>query len=84
MDFAGQALGVLFVFALLGVAVWKLGGRTVSIPWVRKSPEGRMLQAIERIPLTPQHVLHVVRYQGRNVVIATHPQGCTVLTQDTQ
>ena len=84
MDVAGQALGILFVFALLGLAVWKLGGRPASIPWVRKSAEGRLLQAVERIPLTPQHAVHVVRYQGRNLVIATHPQGCTVLTKDTQ
>jgi hypothetical protein len=36
--------------------------------------------AVERLALTPQHTLHVVRINGRELVVATHPQGCSVVT----
>jgi flagellar biogenesis protein FliO len=36
--------------------------------------------AVERLSLTPQHSLHMVRVNGREFVVATHPQGCTLVT----
>jgi flagellar biogenesis protein FliO len=39
----------------------------------------RSLEAAERLALTPQHSIHLIRVHGREVVIATHPQGCTVI-----
>jgi hypothetical protein len=35
---------------------------------------------VERLALTPQHTLHIVRINGREVLVATHPQGCSVVT----
>jgi hypothetical protein len=35
--------------------------------------------AMERLALTPQHTLHLVRINGREVLVATHPQGCSVV-----
>jgi len=40
--------------------------------------------ALERLALTPQHTLHLVRIQGREVLVATHPQGCSVVTTATE
>jgi flagellar biogenesis protein FliO len=76
-----QALSVLLVLSLLGLALWKLRQPGVSFrpPWRNPGANARSLEAIERLALTPQHMLHVVRVQGREVVVATHPQGCTVL-----
>jgi flagellar biogenesis protein FliO len=37
------------------------------------------LQSIERLPLTPQHSLHLVRVAGRTVLIAVSPGGCSLL-----
>jgi hypothetical protein len=34
--------------------------------------------------LTPQHTLHIVRVNGREILIATHPQGCSVVTTVTE
>lgn len=76
-----QALSVLLVFLLLGVALWKLRqpGSALRPPWRKAIGRARSLETVERLALTPQHVLHLVRVQGREVVLATHPQGCTVL-----
>ncbi len=35
--------------------------------------------AVERLALTPQHTLHIVRINGSEVLLATHPQGCSVI-----
>jgi flagellar biogenesis protein FliO len=77
-----QALSVLLVFSLLGLALWKLRqpGSAIRPLW-RRSPAGaRSLESVERLALTPQHALHLVRVQGREIVVATHPHGCTLLT----
>lgn len=80
-----QALSVLLVFLLLGFALWKLrqpgSGRSLTWrpPWRRPAAAGRSLQAVERLALTPQHMLHLVRVDGRELVVATHPQGCSFM-----
>jgi len=76
-DLIRQVLAVLLVFGLLGTAVWKL--RTG--PLARRSA-GARLYSEGRLVLTPQHAIHMVRIDGREVVVATHPQGCTVLKAD--
>jgi flagellar biogenesis protein FliO len=83
MDVAAlrQVFSILLVLSLLGLALWKLRrphGGFGSI-WRRPAGSARSLQSIERLALTPQHMLHLVRVQGREVVVATHPRGCTVL-----
>jgi hypothetical protein len=83
MDVVRQTLSVLLVFALLGLALWKLrtpGNATAGAGWWnRASVVPRSLERVERLALTPQHELHLVRMDGRALVVATHPQGCEVL-----
>lgn len=80
MDVLRQILSVLLVFGLLGGALWMLRrGRRMSFPGT--SRKQRSLEAIERMSLTPQHSLHLVRIRGREVVVATHPQGCSVVAE---
>lgn len=85
MEILRQALSVLLVFALLGAALWALrrrGSLALGQPWWRRAQGGsKSLQSIERLSLTPQHSLHLIRIDGRDLVVATHPQGCTVLTE---
>jgi hypothetical protein len=33
--------------------------------------------------LTAQHAVHLVRIDGRELVVATHPQGCSLLSAST-
>ncbi len=76
-----EVLSVLLVFALLGVAMWKLrhGGFAKFAPGYAVSKKSRPLEQHDKLMLTPQHALHFVRIAGRNVVVATYPQGCTLL-----
>lgn len=78
-----QALSVLLVFFLLGLALWKLRrpGSRIRLPWRKGGSEARTLESLERLALTPQHVLHRVRVDGREVLIVTHPQGCRVVSE---
>jgi len=79
-----QVFSVLLVFSLLGLALWKLRRRGSPAGWLwRKSAGGaRALETVERLALTPQHALHLVRVHGRELVVATHPQGCTLLGEN--
>jgi flagellar biogenesis protein FliO len=76
----------MLVFALLGAAMWVLrrGGRLGFGGGMRISGRGRALESVERLTLTPQHSLHLVKIGGREVVVATYPQGCALLTDRTQ
>ena len=92
-----QTLSVLLVFALLGGALFALrrgslgslasgavrwrSPRWSSALFTRVPARTKSLATMERLALTPHHALHLVRIQGREVVVATHPHGCTVLSE---
>jgi flagellar biogenesis protein FliO len=84
MDVLRQVFSVLLVFSLLGAVLWLLrrGGRISFQGLARKRALGnsRSMVAVERLALTPQHTLHIVRINGREVLVATHTQGCSVVT----
>lgn len=84
MDIARQILAVSFVLALLAGALRALrrGGRLLpSLPGSSKRGRASALQVVGRVPLTPQHCLHIVRAGDREWVLATHPQGCTPISE---
>lgn len=85
MEIARQVAAVMAVFALLGAALWALRrGGSLRIGLPRIQGRARALEPIERLALTPQHALHLVKIQGREVVVATYPQGCALLTERRQ
>jgi LPXTG-motif cell wall-anchored protein len=63
--------GSLFFLRRKGIARFGLGAAGATV--------GRQLQSLERLPLTPQHSLHLIRVCGRIVLIAVSPGGCSVL-----
>lgn len=85
MDVLRQVLSVLLVFSLLGATLWMLrrGGR-LSFN-ARKRVLGftkgtvKSMVAVERLSLTAQHTLHIVRVNGQEFLVATHPQGCSLI-----
>lgn len=82
MDIVRQILAVLLVFGLLGAALWALrrrGSLRGGLPF-RPPGRGRALEVVERLALTPQHSLHIVRIRSRELVVATYPNGSVVLT----
>jgi flagellar biosynthetic protein FliO len=72
---------VLVVFALLGGLLWFFKRRgLVSLPLTgRRGGNARRLEVLERISLSPQHALHLVRVADRIVLIGTAPSACTIL-----
>lgn len=84
MESVRQAIAVLFVLgALAGTLFWlrRRGLATVNLKGIGRTG-GRRLRALERLPLTPQHSLHLVAIGKRVVLIAVSPGGCTLLEGD--
>jgi flagellar biogenesis protein FliO len=84
MEAVRQILSVLLVFALLGGALWALRQQSGVMfrGWPRRTAgRTKALEPVERVSLTPQHSLHLVRVGGREFLVATHPRGCTFLTE---
>jgi flagellar biogenesis protein FliO len=73
-----QLGAVLVVFGLLALAVWKLRSGQITPPWNRGGAPQR-LESRGRIALTASHAVHLVRIDGQELVVATHPQGCSLL-----
>ena len=61
----------LFVLRSKGIVRFAIQGRLAS--------NTRRMQAVERLPLTAQHSLHLVNVAGRELLIAVSPSGCSVL-----
>ena len=82
MELWRQAAALLIVFGLLAFAITALRKRNGSSAGLFRPNAARALASVERISLTPQHSLHLVRASGRELLLATHPQGCTVISRD--
>ena len=76
---------VLLVLSLLGGALYILRRRGMASFGVPGSPPGRQgtgvrqLKVVERVPLGPQHALHLVRAGDRLILIATAPGFCQLI-----
>jgi len=79
MDGIGQMGAVAAVLGLLGVTLWWLRRRGVAIPAVGRTRSHRKLELIERLPLGPQHSLHLVRLGETMLLVAASPGGCRLI-----
>jgi flagellar biogenesis protein FliO len=81
MQLTEQIGMVLAVFGLLGGLLWfaKRRGLAAFPLGSRRSGNERRLEVLERVPLTAQHALHLVRVSDRTVLIATAPTSCTLM-----
>ena len=80
MDMMRQLAAIALVLALLGGALWALrrqAGPLRSLPGARR--RDKTLEVVARVALTPHHSLHVIRMSTEEWILATHPQGCTVV-----
>jgi len=76
MEYLQQGLALLVVFGLLGTALWFVRAR--QGPNLRIRGE-RKMQVIERVSLTPQHTLCLVKVGERLVMIGTAPSSCQLI-----
>jgi flagellar biogenesis protein FliO len=81
MEIVQQIVSIGAVLMLLGAALWWLRGRGMakfSLPGVRtRGP--RRLELVERLTLTPQHSLCLVRLADKAMLIGLSPSQCTLL-----
>ncbi len=78
MDIFRPLAAMALVFGLLAFALWALRRRGLLFAPRLKSGGGQMA-VIERISLTPQHALYLVRVAEARLVIGVHAGGCTLL-----
>jgi hypothetical protein len=77
MPLIEQILAITFVFGLLAAALWA-AGRRGGLPFHlsrSQAAQPAAARVIQRLPLTPQHCLHVVKAQGAILLVGTHPAG---------
>lgn len=78
MESLQQFFAVLAVLAALAGALWMLQRRRFArfTGFRLKAPAGRKLEIVERLQLTPQHSVCLIRVEGRTMLIGTAPSGC--------
>jgi flagellar biosynthetic protein FliO len=81
METTQQLLAVIVVLGLLCGSLWLLKRKG----WVRTGlrrparPGQPRLEVLDRLALTPQHSLHLVRLADRTLLVGLSPQGCNLL-----
>jgi flagellar biogenesis protein FliO len=76
MEYVRQMIGMAAVLGLLGAALGWLRRRGLRMA---EQSSRRRLQTLERLPLSPQHTLHLVRAGEEELVVACSPGGCALL-----
>ncbi|HUO32435.1 MAG TPA: flagellar biosynthetic protein FliO [Bryobacteraceae bacterium] len=78
METIRQMLAVGTVLLLLALMLWYLRRKGLA-RFARATGRGRTLQAVERVNLSPQHSLHLVRLADQGLLVGISPAGCTLL-----
>ncbi len=73
MEVIQQMAAVGLVLVLLGASLWVLRRRGIAGFALAGRPARRRLECLERMPLGPQHTLHLVRVDGRELLVASSP-----------
>ena len=74
-----QQMAVVAVVLLLGATLWVLRRRGLAGVAFGKRPGGRRIECMERLPLGPQHTLHLVRVGETELLLACSPSGCSLV-----
>lgn len=76
MELAASA-GFVALLALAAGALWLVARRQGSLSFGHGRPRGPA-ELIQRLPLTAQHSLHLVRVGGEMLWVVTYPNGAVV------
>jgi flagellar biogenesis protein FliO len=81
MDLVRQSFGITLVFVLLWLALWWLKRRGIARIGLRMKPANVKpdMESLERLVLTPQHSIHLVRVKNQILVVGLHPSGMSLL-----
>ncbi len=82
-DITRESFGITLVFLGLWATLWWLKRRGFASLGTRLkySDQKREMEMIERLALTPQHSVQLVRVQNRLILLGLHPTGLTVLSE---
>jgi flagellar biosynthetic protein FliO len=84
MEVIQQMAAVAVVLLLLGATLWVLRRRGFAGVALGKKPAGRRLECLERLPLGPQHTLHLVRVGETELLLGCSPSGCSLVENITR
>jgi flagellar biosynthetic protein FliO len=79
MEAIQQMAAVAVVLLLLGATLWVLRRRGFAGVTLGKKSAGRRIECLERLPLGPQHTLHLVRVGETELLLALSPSGCSLV-----
>jgi flagellar biosynthetic protein FliO len=79
MDVIEQVTAVAVVLLLLGGTLWWLRHRGIAVFALPRRAGGRRMECLERLPLGPQHALHLVRLGDSELLVASSPSGCSLV-----
>ena len=79
MEVMQQTAAVAGVLLLLGGTLWWLRRRGFAGLALGKKSSVRRLECLERLPLGPQHTLHLVRLGETALLLATSSAGCALV-----
>ncbi len=81
MTLIEQSAAITFVLVLLWVVLFWLKRNGLAGGRLRVQIGPREMEMIQRLALTPQHSLHLVRLKGSNLLLAVYPGGVTVIRE---
>jgi flagellar biogenesis protein FliO len=79
MEWIGQMGAVGAVLTLLAATLWWLRRRGFAGILPARRAARRRMECLERLPLGPQHTLHLVRLGERTMLVAASPAGCALV-----
>ena len=79
MEVIQQMAAVAAVLLLLGATLWVLRRRGFAGVTLAKKSAERRIECLERLPLGPQHTLHLVRVGETELLLASSPSGCSLV-----
>ena len=78
METIRQMLAVSTVLSLLALTLWYLRRKGLTRA-PRRAGRRHALETVERVNLSAQHSLHLIRLADRGLLVGISPAGCTVL-----
>ncbi len=79
MEVFQQVAAVAAVLLLLVATLWALRRRGVAGLTLRSKSADRRVESLERLPLGPQHTLHLIRVRETELLVASSPSGCSLV-----
>jgi flagellar biosynthetic protein FliO len=81
MEAFQQLWAVVVVLGVLCGGLWVLKRKGWARTASRRGADDGLprLEIVDRLPLTPQHSLHLVRLADRTLLIGLSPNGCNLL-----